>query len=250
MEIKTENYRYSIIDKVEEIDYSHVQEEQDFNITLTQNIDEIKKYIDFKYKDSSFCKINYKNSVSGILNLENDIVPKFEYQWNDNSRQLAINRGNAYHQALKYIDFESISDEKSLHESLIAIKDFLDDGYYDLIDESLLLKDIMLLKSVVKGKVYKEREFIMSAKLNEVLNIDSDNDIIIQGIIDLFSLGEKNILIDYKYSSIKDEKKLLHHYQKQLDLYATAIEKAFDIELDEIYLLSLGNAKLIAYQRK
>lgn len=250
MEIKTENYRYSIIDKVEEIDYSHVQEEQDFNITLTQNSDEIKKYIDFKYKDSSFCKINYKNSVSGILNLENDIVPKFEYQWNDNSRQLAINRGNAYHQALKYIDFESISDEKSLHESLIAIKDFLDDGYYDLIDESLLLKDIMLLKNVVKGKVYKEREFIMSAKLNEVLNIDSDNDIIIQGIIDLFSLGEKNILIDYKYSSIKDEKKLLHHYQKQLDLYATAIEKAFDIELDEIYLLSLGNAKLIAYQRK
>ena len=72
---------------------------------------------------------------------------------------------------------------------------------------------------------------------------------IIQGIIDLFSLGEKNILIDYKFSSIKDEERLLKHYKKQLDLYAIAVEKAFDIKLDEIYLLSLANAKLIKYDR-
>ena len=89
----------------------------------------------------------------------------------------------------------------------------------------------------------------MQLPLKDVLNIDSDKEVIIQGIIDLFSLGEKNILIDYKFSSIKDEERLLKHYKKQLDLYAIAVEKAFDIKLDEIYLLSLANAKLIKYDR-
>lgn len=244
-QVLTENWRYSLITEVEDLGIYEEEQLQDFNQNITANVEEISKYINFEYQDNSLCRINYKNSVSGILNLENDTVPANEYGDNKLAREKAISRGNAYHEALKFIDFGRVKNKDDLHNALLEIKDFLDDGYFDLIDEDILLKDIMLLNSVVENNVYKEREFIMRLPLKDVLNIDSDKEIIIQGVIDLFSLGKKNILIDYKFSSIKDEERLLNHYKKQLDLYAKAVENAFDIKLDEIYLLSLGNSKLI-----
>ena len=120
------------------------------------------------------------------------------------------------------------------------------EGYFELLDGDIIYKNIMQIKKVIGAQpAIKERQFIMQAGLNEVLGLENNQKIIVQGIVDLFSLGEKNILIDYKYTSLNDEKKLLERYDKQLELYAKAIEKAFNIKLDKIYLLSLSNAKLI-----
>ena len=247
--VSTGNWQFNLINEVEDAGNYKEPELENFNRTLQLNLDTIKDYINFAYAENELCKINYKNSVSGILNLENDTVPSYEYNGNSLARQKAIERGNAFHQALKFIDFNKVDSPATLHNLLLEVKDYLEDGYFDLIDEDILFKDIQILKKTVSDNVYKEREFIMQLPLKDVLNIDSDKEVIIQGIIDLFSLGEKNILIDYKFSSIKDEERLLKHYKKQLDLYAIAVEKAFDIKLDEIYLLSLANAKLIKYDR-
>ena len=247
--VSTENWQFNLINEVEDAGNYKETELENFNRTLQLNLDTIRDYINLAYAENELCKINYKNSVSGILNLENDTVPSYEYNGDSLARQKAIERGNAFHQALKFIDFNKVDSPATLHNLLLEVKDYLEDGYFDLIDEDILFKDIQILKKTVSDNVYKEREFIMQLPLKEVLNIDSDKEVIIQGIIDLFSLGEKNILIDYKFSSIKDEERLLKHYKKQLDLYAIAVEKAFDIKLDEIYLLSLANAKLIKYDR-
>ena len=87
----------------------------------------------------------------------------------------------------------------------------------------------------------------MKSSLKEVGFSNSNEDfVIIQGIVDFFAIGKKNILIDFKYSSA-NEKTLKERYEKQIQLYTHAIEKAFNKKLDEKYLLSLKNSKLIKF---
>ena len=63
----------------------------------------------------------------------------------------------------------------------------------------------------------------------------------------MFCLGEQNILVDYKFTSIKNQEKILEKYSKQLILYSKAIEKAFNIKLNKKYIFSLKNSQLIEF---
>ena len=244
-QIDSENYSFNLITQTEEAGFEEVEE--DFNKNIALKIDGIKDYIDFHYNGIEFCNVGYKNSVSSIMNLE-----EHQYSGTDEkvaSREGAINKGNAYHLALKLLDFNNIYDNLSLEKELLRINSSFNEGEIELIDKNILLKNILLIKSVAKGKLYKEKEFIMQSTIKEILGKNSNNEIIVQGIIDLFSLGGENVLIDYKFTSISDENLLLERYKKQLELYSLALEKGFDIKLDKIYLLSLGQAKLIENKR-
>ena len=85
----------------------------------------------------------------------------------------------------------------------------------------------------------------MNCTLKEIGVKDIDEKVIVQGIIDLFSLGENNILIDFKYTSTFDEEKIVERYIQQIKLYRMALVKAYDIKIDKCYILSLKNANLI-----
>ena len=54
-------------------------------------------------------------------------------------------------------------------------------------------------------KIYKEKKFIINASPYEIFGEGVKQKVLIQGIIDFFAIGEKVILIDYKYSLIKDD---------------------------------------------
>lgn len=207
------------------------------------------------------CYYSYKNSVSSVLRLEEsevyeDVIIKsdtslteeeiLKNEKNKLSREKAILRGNAYHEALRLIDFDRIKNKTDLENYKEYLQNQIGCEYFEMLDIDILYKNIMLVKKTIgKNIAIKERQFIMETSLKEAGIADSDKQVIIQGIVDLFALGEKNILIDYKFTSIKEENKLIEKYKKQIDLYALAIEKAFDIKLDEKYLLSLKNAQLI-----
>ena len=96
-------------------------------------------------------------------------------------------------------------------------------------------------------KIFKEQQFTSLANLKSVLGEGQDEEIMLQGVVDLFGLGEKNILIDYKFTTITDEKTLKNKYEKQLLLYKNAIENGYGVKVDEVYLLSLKNHNLIKF---
>ena len=117
-----------------------------------------------------------------------------------------------------------------------------------IIDKNILLKDILLLKEKCGNLVtFKERQFTMQADLSEISGINANDKVLIQGIVDLFAMGEKNILIDYKWTNESRGEKLLLRYGKQLELYKMAIEKCFSKKIDEIYIFSLKNGQFIKY---
>ena len=196
--------------------------------------DEIENYLNFNYKFLPATKLKYKNSVTSLNESE-----KISQNIVGGSENLEI--GNVYHKALEILDFdkiEKVEDIKPNDLEEIEGKEFL--------DPNLIFKNISLIKDKIKGlKVFKERQFTMKLKVNELLQDAFDEEIMVQGIIDLFAMGEKNILIDYKYSNIQNEEILKDKYQKQLKLYKFAIEKAYKIKINEIYLLSLKYGRLM-----
>ena len=74
-----------------------------------------------------------------------------------------------------------------------------------------------------------------------------DNDILVQGIIDLFYIdcNDNIIVVDYKTDHEYDLKKLTERYRKQLELYGIALEKYFNKRIYKKYLYSLFLGKEI-----
>ena len=150
--------------------------------------------------------------------------------------------GNAYHLALKVVDFDKIFDLKTLNEELQKV----DEQSRKLIDEEILLKNVLVLKGLTAGaQLFKEKEFLLKEKLSELVNGDFDDKILVQGIVDLFAVkDDKIVLVDFKYSSKNDEY-LINKYKNQLKLYKIAIENAFEKPVTDCFLLSLKAAKII-----
>lgn len=281
--VQTENLEFNIIPCEEEKTEEDIVEEK-LNDFEEENPFEsqIQAYDEFLYPNLKECKISLKNSVSGVMNAlkpyeegEKGEVEDESFSHRVHSREEAIQTGNAYHEALKIVDFNDIESLEDLKNKESFLKEKLSDGFFERLDLKLLFKNIMVIKSVTKDlKLVKEREFIMQStpselgldSLNEelcLLNINiaedkaqseeigieqnscEENQLIVQGIVDLFAMGEKLVLIDYKYSSERNERALVERYQNQIKLYSLALEKAFGRAVDEKYLLSLKEGKLI-----
>ena len=234
---------FNLIDEIGEIQRNKNKGIKNLSQFISQK-DKIEKYIDYQYENKDECFYQFKNSVSSVLHLEEDEA--MIYVGSDEEREKSITRGNAYHQALEIIDFNLINNKSDLLNQKEFLKNNLLEGYYDFIDMDILWENINIIKNIIKNQtVVKERKFIMQTSLKEAQIADSEQKIIIQGVVDLFSLGEKNILIDYKFTSEKSEEKLKTRYKKQINLYALALGKAFDRKINEKYLLSLKYGKII-----
>ena len=69
----------------------------------------------------------------------------------------------------------------------------------------------------------------------------------VQGIIDLYYINEKDelILVDYKTDYVKEEKELIEKYKVQLELYKKALEESLDRKVEKIYIYSTQLNKAI-----
>ena len=119
----------------------------------------------------------------------------------------------------------------------------------ETVNKDKILKAIKNVKKILNQtkskRILKEQEFMMYVPQCEVVSGGSNDKILIQGIIDLLSLGEKNIIIDYKLSSIKNANKLAEIYKTQLKLYKLAVIKAFNISVDSVYLYNFNTEEMI-----
>lgn len=213
-------------------------EKKDQRVSESFDEEELKQYLNFEYPYQESVKTTYKNSVSALNKKEKE-------EKTDNPNSDFIEKGNAYHLALKEIEFEKILCLKDVekefenNEKLNKIK--------NLIDYQIIFNNIILLKDVLKNskQVFKEKQFTSIVFLEEINGLKQE--VMIQGIIDLFALGEENVLIDYKYTNNLSVDNLKKTYEKQIILYKKAIEKAYNIKINKLFLLSLKNNKLIKF---
>ena len=97
-------------------------------------------------------------------------------------------------------------------------------------------------------QVYKEQPFYMSIPAKDIYNKDVEEEVLVQGIIDLYYINKDNklILLDYKTDYIeKDINELVGKYKGQLELYKRALEDSLKRKVDKVYIYSTYLGKKI-----
>ena len=98
-------------------------------------------------------------------------------------------------------------------------------------------------------KVYKERPFFINIPAREIYDEDVEEEILVQGIIDLYYINQKDeiILVDYKTDHVENgkESELVEKYISQLELYQKALEESLQRKVGKTYIYSVYLGKEI-----
>lgn len=206
----------------------------------------LKKVLDFVYPFEKSSRISPKYTVTEINRLVRDeenegFTPSMINPSSDNRRT-----GIAYHAVMENIDFSTrtVSEINYLLKNLVE-NGVLQDGDEELVDANDILRCIQspVIQEGIKGRYIREKSFMLSLHAGEVGG-DSSDDILVQGTIDLAFFGEENVIIDFKYSGLSDER-LAEKYARQLKTYKIAVMQAYDVKVDKILLYSFKTGHFI-----
>lgn len=243
---ETEDLQVRIIDEIEEDSLQKIKPQNivEFDEKIAEKL---KAYLDFDYKYDDKLNFKLKESVTSLN--KRQLEDLTEHYSNDNFAfgGSTVEEGNAYHLALKVLDFERVEDMGGLESQLQQNAEILGEGV-KLVDKDILLKNVLLLKKMCAGgQVFKEKQFIMKENLSKLLDdVSFDDEILVQGVVDFYMVKNGEIvLIDYKYSQSRSDQYLSEKYKNQLKLYKMALESGLNMPVVKTYLLSLKYAKLI-----
>ena len=231
------------------------------HIDTTSKTEKLQQELSWSYKHSSSTKVTTKSSVSKIKQMNNNAQeqdkelsftePKF---LKDDIEISATRKGTLMHLVLQKLnEKEDYTPEKILELIRNLIK-------HEIITEkeakcininkvySFTQSEIFMQLKTAK-KVYKEQPFYINIPANMIYDEDIDDNILVQGIIDLYYItqDDKVILVDYKTDYVPEGKEdvLKEKYQKQLELYQKAIEGNTNKKVDNIYIYSTYLEKAI-----
>jgi ATP-dependent helicase/nuclease subunit A len=90
-------------------------------------------------------------------------------------------------------------------------------------------------------EIHKEMPFYTYIPANEVYDIEEKENILVQGIMDLYFIDEagKLVLVDYKTDYVQNKEELIEKYKVQLEIYKKALEESLAKKVDEVYLYSI-----------
>lgn len=90
---------------------------------------------------------------------------------------------------------------------------------------------------------YQEKPFYINVPANQIYDEDIKENILVQGIIDLYFINENGqvVLVDYKTDYVENgnEIELVDKYKSQLNLYKQALENALGAKVDKAYIYSV-----------
>ncbi|MDR0697013.1 MAG: UvrD-helicase domain-containing protein [Christensenellaceae bacterium] len=193
-----------------------------------------------EYKFNSSIHIANKYSVSA-LNTQDDSDDDSQYTASFDPQTAEV--GIAYHRYLEICDF-SLTTCADISQ---AIKEFEKTNKLirpDLLDAKVLESALSnpIFKEAIDGNTYRENPFILFVPACDILGGECKDRILVQGTFDLFIMGKRNVLIDYKVTSQTDEI-IRHRYATQMRIYALAIKKIYNLKLDAILILAIGKNK-------
>ncbi|HEY8443889.1 MAG TPA: UvrD-helicase domain-containing protein [Clostridia bacterium] len=182
--------------------------------------EKIKQNIEFKYLPNG---LNQKYTVTELNAPQEPAQSAYIFKDQDNG---GIDRGNAYHTLMKYIDFnrESIEDIND-QIRLLKAQGLLSDEYISLIEIEKIQKALKsdILNCAKQNKYYREREFLYYADAQK-LGLEGGGKVLVQGVIDLMIFTDEGVIIvDYKTTKGGQEH-LINLYKNQLEIYAQAAE--------------------------
>ncbi|MDE6605567.1 MAG: UvrD-helicase domain-containing protein [Clostridia bacterium] len=199
----------------------------------------------------------YYNKLSGSF-AKDDVAEIFDaFKDGDFSdeevadKRNSADEGVAYHRVLECIDYACFTqDDVIVQLDAMVEQGLLSQDQRALIDPISILECLQseVMQQARTYPHHREKQFMLNLPACEFLNIDSDDKVLLQGTVDLFiqggGKGGENILVDFKFSR-KSEEQVKKRYQRQLELYAMAIEECLGIKVDKKVIFMLGKNKTI-----
>ena len=186
-------------------------------------------------------------------NKEENNIEKFKkpnFIKNDKEKKLtSAEKGTLTHLCLQKIDARKEYDLESIKQFLLELqkKGIINQKEREAINPIKILEFTTsnIGKQLKKAKeIYKEKPFYINIPAKEIYQQENlDEEILVQGIIDLYYIDENDnlVLVDYKTDYVTKENKdeLIKRYNKQLELYKRALEEALQRKVNKEYIYSI-----------
>ena len=257
-----ENMQINIINKSDILDEKEVDE--DSNIRTFKDLEEIilnlknnekekqlKEKLEWEYKDIDASKIEAKSSVSKIkmtsiieedLDTTNLNNPKF---LKEEEKVTGSRKGTIIHLCMQKLnpkeEYDFVKIERILEE--LVLKKIITINEKEAVN-------IRKIYNFTKSKIWKElkeativekeKPFYINIPASKIYDNEIEENILVQGIIDLYYINKNNelVLVDYKTDFVQNENELIEKYKVQLELYKTALEEALQRKVDKVYIYS------------
>ena len=141
-------------------------------------------------------------------------------------------RGTAYHRVLELLPFARIRSKEDVAKYLqnLAMQERMGKESLKLIDGEVIWRFLQsglgrrMRIAEEEGRLHREQQFVIGIPAREMEAGDSDELVVVQGIIDAYlEEGGQLILIDYKTDRIYNPRQLAEQYKTQLDYYSRAL---------------------------
>lgn len=232
------------------------------------DVNQVRNQIEYEYPNKLAIDIPTKSSVTKIKqmkqkqlgvdfeSMENEVEqeksitfekPKF-LQEEKETKITSAQKGTLTHLCLQRLnpkeeyDFDKI---KSLIQNL-EMNQIITEKESEAIN---VYKILQFTKSEIWNQLknakeyYQEKPFYINVPAKQIYDEDIKENILVQGIIDLYFVNESGqvVLVDYKTDYVENgnEFELVEKYKNQLDLYKQALENALDLKVDRVYIYSV-----------
>lgn len=235
------------------------QNEEDLNIEIEesaiQNLKEILKILQNKYQYEASTVILTKTSVTEIKRImqnenESEVkleMPKPKFLQSDEETSITgAEKGTLIHLCLQKLNLHK--REYKLDEIKDLIQELVDKKIITLKEAEAINKwkifnftKSNIWKEMCEAKlVEREKPFYTNIPAKQIYGTDTEDSILVQGIIDLYYINQKDelVLVDYKTDYVENQDELITKYKTQLDLYKTALEEALNKKVSKIYIYS------------
>ncbi len=230
----------------EEINVKEILEKEEIDELEIKKIEEM---LNKKYEHELATKIPTKSSVTKLKQKEEKIdttfsKPKFTRQ-DENKVLTGAQKGTLLHLCMQKLEIGkdyTIEDVNDLIQSLVE-KEMITNVEAENISKNAILeftKSKIWKEMNLAKEIYREKPFYITLPAKKIYKEDVEEEILVQGIIDLYYITEKDeiILVDYKTDFVQTEQELIDKYKIQLDLYKEALEESLGRKVCKVYIYS------------
>lgn len=253
-----------------------------------KDIKSIKEQIEYEYPDKLSIDIPTKSSVTKIKQMkQKQLGVNFESLDNEESEDANmkttenkdnINTQNIIFEKPKFLQEEKETKITSAQKGTLAhlcLQKLNPKEDYDLEKIKSLIQNLEMDKIITekesqainpnkilqftKSKIwkqlrkakeyYQEKPFYINVPASQIYDEDIKENILVQGIIDLYFVNENGqiVLVDYKTDYVESGKEfeLVEKYKSQFNLYKQALESVLGTKVEKVYIYSVYLGKEI-----
>ncbi len=225
-----------------------------------EELNTVKEKLEWKYPYNNLNNILTKSSVTKIKSMKLDLEEEYEAKYNTpeflqeekESKLSSAEKGTLMHLILQKLDVNVNYDKDKVQALIQGLeeKGRINGVQAKAVDIDKILKftESRIWKEMQDAKeIQREKPFYLNVPAKEIYEENIDENILVQGVIDLYYITKDDelVLVDYKTDKVNTEAELIEKYKEQLKLYKEALEKALDKKACFVYIYSLYLGKVI-----